>query len=98
VSDTEINGGNQSAGGFTVSYYLSTDLVYDGSDVFLGQRSLAGLAGGNATNSQTNNFPIPGSITAGNYYIIGVSDAGNTVNETDETNNTLPTAGTFVLP
>ena len=99
VSDTEINSGNQASGGaFTVSYYLSSDNVYGTGDTFLGSRTISGLAGGSGTNSATNTFAIPGGIAVGNYYVIAVSDSGNAISESNETNNSLSTAGTFSLP
>lgn len=98
VSDTEINSGNQAAGSFTVSYYLSTDTVYGSGDTFLGTRNIAGLAGASATNTATTTFAIPGGLSAGTYYVIAVSDSGNAVVESNEANNTLVTAGTYSLP
>ncbi|MBI3605758.1 MAG: Ig-like domain-containing protein [Nitrospirae bacterium] len=98
VSDTEMNIGNQVASGFTVSFYLSLDTAYDSGDILLGSRNLSGLAGGNATNSKTTSIPIPGGTPAGSYYIIAVTDSGNVIIETNETNNIKASSGTVTVP
>ncbi|HET6371647.1 MAG TPA: CARDB domain-containing protein, partial [Nitrospiria bacterium] len=96
VSDTEQNAGNQPAGPFDVSFYLSLDTTLDGSDPFLGSRSLSGL-NGNAFSSASNSFPIPPGAS-GSYYVFGVSDSGDAVTETLENNNTKRTGGKVTLP
>lgn len=98
VSDTQINSGSQPAGPFTVSFYLSLDKVYGTGDILLGSRSIASLDGGSTKDTATTPFTVPTGITAGSYYVIGVSDSGNTVVELTETNNTLSTSLAIVLP
>jgi plastocyanin len=101
VSDTEINSGNQPADSFIVSFYLSTDNVFSPTtDKLLGSRGVI-VAGGlttNAINSATTIFQAPTGTTAGNYYIIAVTDSSNLVVEINETNNTKATTGTFPAP
>lgn len=97
ITDVEENDGNQAAGPFTVSLYLSTDAVYDSLDTLIGSRGISGLAGGGATNNATTVIPTSG-VPSGTYYIIAVSDSGHAVTETHEDNNTRATAGTYVTP
>jgi hypothetical protein len=93
ITDTVQNNGNQSAGPFSVSFYRSTDPVFDISDTLIGSRPIAGLAGGGASNTTTTVWPT-GGMPSGTYYIIAVTDSGNVVTETNENNNTASTAGT----
>lgn len=98
ISDTEQNIGNIAAGAFTASFYLSTTPAPGPSKILLGSRTIPVLAGASATNSATTIFTIPAGVPAGNYYIVGVADSGNVIAETNESNNTLATAGIFALP
>jgi hypothetical protein len=93
ITDTVQNNGNQSAGPFTVSFYRSTDPVFEISDTLIGSRPIAGLAGGGASNTTTTVWPT-GGMPSGTYYIIAVTDSGNAVTETNENNNAASTAGT----
>ena len=74
-------------GGTSITrFYLSTDNVFDGGDVFLGSRAVPAL-GPRATSSATSNVTIPLSTATGRYFVIGVADADDTVVESDEANN-----------
>jgi hypothetical protein len=97
ISDTEQNIGNVAAGSFDVSFYLSSNTTFDGSDILLGSRSIAGLAGGSATNTGSSTFPVP-SDHSGSFYIIAVSDSGLAVTEINEGNNTKATSGKYAVP
>ncbi|MBI5562549.1 MAG: hypothetical protein HY894_06845, partial [Deltaproteobacteria bacterium] len=79
-----------------VKFYLSTDTVIDpATDVYIGQRSIASLAGG-ASSGWTSNIWIPGTTAPGTYYIGAIADATNTNAETDETNNITVSAAMTV--
>jgi subtilase family serine protease len=106
VSETVKNQGSSKAGSFTIRYYLSTDTTYQsGTDIALaGSSNGTGICGRtvsslNAGSSRSvSNQPCykPGGAVNGmNYYVIVVDDAGNTVSENNETNNTRPTGGTI---
>jgi photosystem II stability/assembly factor-like uncharacterized protein len=98
VNDSQINSGDLAAGPFSVAFYLSLDNAYQTGDILLGTRSIASLAGGGARNTVATPFTVPVGAPAGTYYLIGISDSGNTVAELLETNNNLATTGTIILP
>ena len=89
VSSTVENQGALSAGHFTIAYHLSINAVYgDGDDVVIQTtRSVSSLAAG-APSTATTSLTIPSTTPAGIYYVCAKADSGNTVIETDETNNT----------
>ena len=89
VTDTVKNSGTGTAAASVTRFYLSTNAVFDASDVLLsGERSVPALAA-NATNAGTTNVVLPSGLS-GLYYIIAVADGPGTVAETNETNNALP--------
>jgi len=67
-------------------FYLSTDNLFDGGDVFLGSRAVPALAA-KTTSAATTNVTIPLSTTPGRYFVIGVADADAAVIESVEANN-----------
>ncbi len=90
VAATVVNQGAGSAGASTVHYYLSTNLTFDATDIPLGEsRSVPALAAG-ASNIGATLVTIPGSTTAGTYFVIVRADADGGVSESNETNNTAP--------
>ncbi|HEX2930095.1 MAG TPA: SBBP repeat-containing protein [Candidatus Binatia bacterium] len=86
INDTTMNKAPVPAGGSTTNFYLSTDGIFDGSDVPLGSRSIPPLAAkGRSSGSTTVVIPLP--TAPGKYFVLGVSDAGGAVTEIDEGNN-----------
>ncbi len=69
-------------------FYLSTDSIYDASDVPLGERVVGPLAAGATSGPASMSVMIPPTTAAGTYYIIAKADANNSVAEVSETNNT----------
>tara|TARA_Y100001980_G_C14556802_1_gene350519 strand:+ start:6225 stop:11000 length:4776 start_codon:yes stop_codon:yes gene_type:complete len=95
VSYTIDNIGQADAGAFDLDFYISADLVFDGTDTQLG--SSVNFASGLTTGESVFNIfqaPIPdeGTIPNGNYYIIAVLDDVNAIEEENETNNTASVA------
>src|SRR5262245_12693370 len=86
VTDTTKNQGGGTAAASTTSYYLSTDGMFDPSDILLGSRSVAALPIG-ASDTGTVTLTVPAGTPAGIYTLLARADAGNTVVETDEENN-----------
>ncbi|HET6464806.1 MAG TPA: CARDB domain-containing protein, partial [Nitrospiria bacterium] len=78
------------------AFHLSTNTTYgDGDDIpFAFTRSVGPLSPG-ASSSATNTLIIPAAIPLGNYYICAKADSGGALTESDETNNSLCTAGTI---
>jgi len=88
VTETTKNLGGGAAGASTTRFYLSSNVVFDASDVLICSRDVGPLGAG-ATSAATTPCTIPAGTAAGNRYLIGVVDGGNGVQETNETNNTL---------
>ena len=76
-------GGN--AGSFTIYFYLSADTTVTTSDTYVGYRNISSLAAG-ASSSADTTLTLPTNIS-GTYYIAAIADVGNSVKESDETNN-----------
>jgi subtilase family serine protease len=75
------------AGAFAVGLYLSADPVFVRSQARrLGQRNVAGLAAG-ATSTGATTVTLPVDLAEGDYFLFAVADDGETVLETDESNN-----------
>jgi subtilase family serine protease len=89
VTDTTANqGGDAVTSPSTTAFYLSLNAVLDAADVPLnGSRAIGALAAG-AGSSGSTTVTIAAGTTAGTYYLIAKADAGSTVVETQETNNT----------
>jgi subtilase family serine protease len=87
VNDSTKNQGGGPAPASTTQYYLSTNTVFDASDVLVGSRAVAPLAPG-ASDTAASAITIPAGTAPGNYYLIAAADGSNTVVETFETNNT----------
>jgi len=108
VSDTVQNQGSKSAGGFTITYYLSTNTIYEsGTDIALADSangtgtcsrtvtSLAPWASNPISNKTWTCYKPSGVVKGVKYFVLVVDDTGNTVSESSETNNTKPTSGTI---
>jgi subtilase family serine protease len=87
VTDSTRNQGAGSTPASVTRFYLSTNSTVDAGDVYLGSRSIAGLAGSETSTGDTV-LVIPAGTAAGWYYLIAKADADNGVTELDETNNT----------
>ena len=86
ISDTTKNSGGGDAGASTTKLYLSTNTTWDAGDTYLGSRSVPLLNAG-ASSAGSTSVTIPSGIATGPYYIIALTDDGNAVVETNETNN-----------
>ena len=107
-NDTVKNQGTDSAaGGFSMSYYLSTDTTYEvGTDLALVSeidrispcsRTRTSSLSKNASHNVNGTIcHKPTSAVNGvNYYVLVVDDNFNTVIESNENNNVKATAGTI---
>ena len=71
----------------TLGYFLSTDTIYQKTDIFLTNASIGAITQG-ATTTLSTSISIPTSITAtGDYYLIAYDNYLHTINESDSTNN-----------
>jgi subtilase family serine protease len=64
----------------TFRYVLSSDEVYDVSDIVLGTYPI---------NSSTVDVGFPNTLTAGNFFFLAIIDPDNMYDEFDETNNVV---------
>jgi subtilase family serine protease len=98
LSNTVTNQASGSAGSSVAAFHLSTNTTYgDGDDIpFTLTRTVGPLAAG-ASSSASNTLIVPATAPQGTYYICAKADSGNTVTETNESNNTLCTAGTIQI-
>ena len=86
IPDTTLNQGGGRAAATTTRFYLSANAALDATDVLLNSRAVPELAPG-ASNAGSTAVTLPPSTAAGAYYVIAQADAGNTLLETNETNN-----------
>jgi subtilase family serine protease len=91
VTDSTANQGSGPAAASSTGFYLSTNVILDAADRFIGSRSVGDLAAG-AISSVPTILQIPADATAGAYYVIGVADWNSVVAETLEANNSRATA------
>lgn len=89
------NSGPVSSGGFNVEIRLSTNTICSTSDTLLATRSVPSLAA-SLTSSAFTGVTIPPSATVGTSYLCLMVDAGGTVPEFSESNNTTFAAITIL--
>jgi CARDB protein/List-Bact-rpt repeat protein/centrosomal CEP192-like protein/fibronectin type III domain protein len=82
------NQGQAAAGALQVRIYLSRDNRVSSDDAVLRVRSFGAVAAG-ATIANGMTESIPSGTRAGSYYVLLVVDAGGTVGESNEGNNTV---------
>ena len=83
------NIGDSSSGAFKVSFYLSPDPVFGGGDTKLGglDAEVGNLTASANVSAVSVSHIVPESTTPGDYFLIGVIDQPDSVNEQDEGNN-----------
>jgi len=89
VTDTTKNQGLGDAPASTTSYYLSTSVTFDASDLLLGSRGVGALAGNGGSQPGSATVTIPADTAPGSYFLLAVADGPSAVSETSETNNVL---------
>ncbi|HYD01570.1 MAG TPA: CARDB domain-containing protein, partial [Phycisphaerales bacterium] len=91
------NLGNALATGVSMSAYISSDSTFDGGDILLSENVLADEDMDVGSLYALVPLVIPGAAPNGNFFIIFRADPENTVEETDEANNTAATTGTATV-
>lgn len=87
------NSGADATDDFTVSFFLSTDSTFTKNDFLLDRYDIASLAGGASTGTLSTTLTLPGldryiwQAGSGTFYVGMIIDSGNTVTESNETNN-----------
>jgi subtilase family serine protease len=97
LSDSTTNQGGAAAGPSTTAFYLSSNSIFDASDVRLGARMVPSLAPGVGSSASTT-LTLPAATSSGVYYVIARADDTDAVAETSETNNTRTSAAVKVGP
>ena len=85
-TDTTKNQGGGAAASSGTSFYLSANVLLDGTDTLLSTRTVGALAPG-LSDSATTMLNIPADTVAGTYYIVAKADGPGAVTETQESNN-----------
>ena len=83
IADTVENIGLSDATAFDISYYLSTDAIFDDADTLLSTRNVAGVGAGSEL-SNTTELTMPADGDEGQYFIIAVADPDDVIEETFE--------------
>jgi hypothetical protein len=91
-----IGKGNLLSGSWTDGIYLSTDNNFSNNDIFLGATSVNNTLFRNSEYNKQVTVTLPSGIS-GNYFILVVTDIVNTVNESNQNNNTMSSAITITL-
>jgi subtilisin family serine protease/subtilase family serine protease len=91
VTETTSNQGAGAVPQSSTGFYLSSNLSFDATDVFLGNR-LVGSLGVSGSSSASTNVVIPAETPSGSYYLFAVADWNAAVAESLETNNTRAAA------
>ena len=86
IDATIKNQGAQTASGFYVRYYLSSDATVTTGDRLLFTRYIGSLANG-ASSTTRAYVSIPSTVAVGTYYLGGIIDPTSRVSETNEGNN-----------
>ena len=87
VSGTLINYGSDITNGAVQAvFYLSSDAVYDDTDVVLSMYSTLTISAGQV-HDFSHDISIPVSTLPGSYYLLAVVDPYNTVAESDDPDN-----------
>jgi subtilase family serine protease len=96
TSDTVRNHGDQTATGFQIGVYLSTDAVITSTDVLLGFRTVGSLAAG-ATSTSGGSLTVPLATPAGTYFVGAMVDDLGVVSEPNEADNARAAVGTLAV-
>ncbi|HTM30604.1 MAG TPA: CARDB domain-containing protein [Vicinamibacterales bacterium] len=86
LTDTTRNLSGSPAPASSTGFYLSLNSTIDGSDTYLGSRSVNTLASGGSESGSTT-VTIPATIAPGTYYIVARADWAGLLQESNETNN-----------
>lgn len=85
-----FNRGVQASEHSTVRCYFSKDIYVDAGDRMVYPLAISSSLSGNGIREFTGlEFEIPYDLPSGDYFFIVAADAGNTVNETVESNNSV---------
>ncbi|MCW5315184.1 hypothetical protein GTQ43_15610 [Nostoc sp. KVJ3] len=91
------NEGSATANSNYTGFYLSKDTTLDSSDTYLGSDTVNSLAAG-VSSSESASVALSSTLITGTYYLIAKADAGNTISESNENNNSAYQAIAIAAP
>ncbi|WP_342362183.1 matrixin family metalloprotease [Terrarubrum flagellatum] len=94
VSVSNATSGN--AGGFNAGVFFSSDSVVNTSDFYANPIAFPNGVAGNGTNGVTVSVSVPAGFANGTRYIGLITDVDNVVGESNESNNVVSNAFTYV--
>jgi subtilase family serine protease len=97
VSETTKNQGAAAASASETGFYLSLNLIFEPTDVFVGSRAVSALAPG-AQEARTTSLVVPTTVAPGLYYLMARADWSNALLESQEGNNLRMSGGMRVGP
>ena len=80
------NGGPDEVDDPVIGFYLSTDALFSDDDIFLEAEESSDLEGFES-DDENEQVPLPGSLAAGDYFVLVVADPFDQVPELSEDNN-----------
>lgn len=83
---TVMNTGSTNAGGFSVSFYLSSDNAVDAGDIPIVTTRIKSLAAG---SGKASTIRYSTTVSPGGKYLIAVIDPSRSISESNEGNNTV---------
>jgi subtilase family serine protease len=86
VTTTVRNAGDEDAGQFRMTVYLSRDSMVTDDDISLGSGDVSDLAAGKAREGSAS-VTIPLNVIPGSYYLIALADSQNKILERNKDNN-----------
>ncbi len=95
--DIKNIGAGNAPGNFNVKAYISTDNILSTNDIQNGNINTGNFNAGFTTYQVPGSSTIPSSLAPGQYYLIVVVDADNTITESNENNNMIVTTSPFVV-
>ncbi|HKX56945.1 MAG TPA: plastocyanin/azurin family copper-binding protein [Xanthomonadales bacterium] len=94
------NNGDAGSGGFNITYYASTNTTINDADTALGTFAVSAIGAG-ASRTQVDLVDVPGSLSAGQYYIGAIvaftDDSPGNNTDVDPQSITVTVAGTFLI-
>jgi len=88
VTATTFNDGGGAAAPSVTTFALSTNSTLDSGDLVLTGSQVLGVLSPAASSSTVTSVTIPGGVAPGGYYLFARADAGGSVAEVSESNNT----------
>ncbi len=96
--ETNSGLGDIIAGNWYDKVYLSSDKVLDNNDIVVGQLNRqSSLMDGQSYQVTNDLFTVPGQVDPGLYYVLVEIDSGDSVIESNESNNVLSSETTLVI-